>query len=107
MTAHHRTLGVPTHASMAEIDAAYAALARRHHPDAGGDEASFCAIQSAHSALQKAGRAKQAPVGKLLSEGERECKTLTLQRPDGSVQRQQIWLRGSKEGVRMLTSLAS
>lgn len=103
----HRVLGVAIDACAADIDAAYAALALQHHPDMGGDERRFCEIQAAHAALQDASRASQAPVRRTLGEGERESKTLTLQHPDGSVQRQQIWLRGRKDGVSMLLTSSS
>ena len=44
---HYQTLGVAANASSDEIKAAHRKLARKHHPDAGGDPTLFKAIQSA------------------------------------------------------------
>lgn len=42
-----RLLGLPATATEAEVKAAYRQLARRLHPDAGGDEAAFRALREA------------------------------------------------------------
>lgn len=48
---HYLTLGVPRSAARAEIVRAYRRLARRHHPDVGGDPERFCAVQAAYEVL--------------------------------------------------------
>lgn len=51
----HDVLGVASHASPAEIKAAYLRLARAWHPDAaGGDQAVFQRIAAAYQQLQDA-----------------------------------------------------
>lgn len=47
-------LGVPPGASAAQIQRAYRALARRHHPDRGGDAEAMTAINLAYARLTKA-----------------------------------------------------
>jgi hypothetical protein len=47
----YEVLGVPPSASPAEIRRAYLALARRHHPDAGGDVAEMRRLNEAWAAL--------------------------------------------------------
>lgn len=55
-------LGLPPTASPDEVKAAYRSAARRMHPDAGGDEASFRALQDARMrALRYAGGATPNP----------------------------------------------
>ena len=44
-------LGVAATASGAEIKAAYRALVKQHHPDAGGDEEAILAINAAWEVL--------------------------------------------------------
>ena len=44
---HYQTLGVAASASGDEIKTAHRKLARKHHPDAGGDPTLFKAIQAA------------------------------------------------------------
>ena len=41
------TLGVPVNASRDQVRAAYANLAKRHHPDAGGEQENFLRVQRA------------------------------------------------------------
>jgi curved DNA-binding protein CbpA len=49
----YRTLGLPASAPIEEVKRAYRNLAKRYHPDAGGDEATarFLAIQAAYEAI--------------------------------------------------------
>jgi curved DNA-binding protein CbpA len=47
----YQLLGVPPHASRAEIDQAYQDLASRLHPEAGGNAAFFSLLQQAHWTL--------------------------------------------------------
>lgn len=48
---YYHTLGVPRTAKADEIKKAYRKLARKHHPDAGGDEAKFKEINEAYEVL--------------------------------------------------------
>lgn len=51
------TLGVPPHAALNEIEAAYKALAIKHHPDRGGDAEQMARINRARdAAYQERGR---------------------------------------------------
>ena len=51
MADYYETLGVERGASDDEIKKAYRKLARKHHPDAGGDEAKFKEINEAYEVL--------------------------------------------------------
>ena len=53
---HYETLGVVSTASADEIHAAYRSVARRVHPDAGGDEARMAAVNEAYRVLSDPGR---------------------------------------------------
>jgi len=44
-------LGVPANATREQVRAAYRSLARKHHPDKGGDPAIFVQINAAHTAM--------------------------------------------------------
>lgn len=48
---HYQTLGLSPTATAAEIKAAHRKLARKHHPDMGGDPVIFKAIQEAFDVL--------------------------------------------------------
>lgn len=48
----HEVLGVPVGAPMHEITLAYRQLAKKHHPDMGGDMAKFIEIKKAYEALR-------------------------------------------------------
>ena len=45
---YYKTLGVPRTATADEIKKAFRKLARKHHPDAGGDEAKFKELNEAY-----------------------------------------------------------
>ena len=47
----YKVLGVPSTASAKEISKAYRALAKKHHPDSGGDDEHFKRIAAAHDML--------------------------------------------------------
>jgi hypothetical protein len=53
---YYEVLGVPHNASEDDIEKAYRALIRKHHPDMGGDTATAQLINEAHDALSKPGR---------------------------------------------------
>lgn len=51
MVTHYDILGVISSATTADIRRAYLALARRHHPDAGGDDESMRRLNDAYGVL--------------------------------------------------------
>jgi hypothetical protein len=53
---YYEVLGVPHNAGEDDIEKAYRALIRKHHPDMGGDTATAQLINEAHDALSKPGR---------------------------------------------------
>ena len=53
---HYATLGVAPGATTAEIKAAYRALVKRHHPDAGGDQRTILALNAAWEVLRDGDR---------------------------------------------------
>jgi hypothetical protein len=55
MTNHRTTLGLPDSANADEIKKAFRALAMKHHPDRGGDTATFQTVNSAYMALEASG----------------------------------------------------
>ena len=61
---HYETLGVVPTASAADIHAAYKRLARRVHPDAGGDAAQMAALNEAHRVLSDPGRRANYDAGR-------------------------------------------
>ena len=99
-------LGVTPSATKDEIDQAYHALALRHHPDMhNGDDSKFCQLQEAHAAALRGTHAAHAPVRRRVKPGERERKMLTLKNSDGSIQCEQIWIHGARDGrCHILTS---
>jgi curved DNA-binding protein len=48
---YYKTLGVPRNATQDEIKKAFRKLARKNHPDAGGDEEKFKEINEAYEVL--------------------------------------------------------
>ena len=55
-TDYYEVLGIPHSASEDDIEKAYRALIRKHHPDMGGDTATAQLINEAHDALSKPGK---------------------------------------------------
>jgi curved DNA-binding protein len=53
---HYETLGVSKTASPEEIKSAYRMLAKKHHPDAGGDAAKFAEISNAYDILSNSAK---------------------------------------------------
>ena len=49
---YYKTLGVPRDADADAIKKAFRKLARKHHPDAGGDEAKFKEINEGPKSMQ-------------------------------------------------------
>lgn len=56
----YAVLGVPPSATATEIKAAYRALVKLHHPDAGGDEERILALNAAWEALRHQDRSRHA-----------------------------------------------
>ena len=59
MKDYYSILGVDKTASDAEIKSSYLKLARKHHPDRGGDTSLFQEIQEAYSVLGNPNKRKQ------------------------------------------------
>jgi len=57
----YRVLGLTAAASGAEIKAAYRALVKQHHPDAGGDEERIIALNAAWELLRDGERRRAGP----------------------------------------------
>ena len=66
---YYKTLGVPRTATADEIKKAFRKLARKHHPDAGGDEAKFKELNEAYEVLK---RREEARALRPVRHGERE-----------------------------------
>ena len=52
MATHYETLGVSENASDKEIKSSYKKLARKYHPDVGGDEKKFKEVSAAYDSLK-------------------------------------------------------
>jgi hypothetical protein len=59
MATHYEVLGVSENASKREINAAYRRLAKKHHPDKGGDVETFQKVTDAYNVL-KSGSEREA-----------------------------------------------
>lgn len=76
-------LGIPKGSSLEVIKTAYRKLARRHHPDMGGDAEAFMRVQSAYDYLTKIGdhvpllvRRQQPTVSDVIRDAIRENLTM-------------------------------
>lgn len=58
---HYAALGLPATARPKEVVSAFRRLAKRHHPDKGGDEVAFRRVREAFEALSLAAAAPPAP----------------------------------------------
>jgi curved DNA-binding protein len=77
MKDYYQTLGVDKGASADDIKKAYRSLASKHHPDKGGNTATFQEIQEAYATLgdpeKKSGYDNPQPQGRSFSPGEFEA----------------------------------
>ncbi len=73
-----RILGLPAGATPNEIESTYRALARKHHPDAGGDSARMSELNVAHDVAIAAASASLVPLNKLAALVEEASAKLVL-----------------------------
>lgn len=62
---HYEALGIGRDAGQAQVRAAYRSLARRHHPDAGGDPAAFRRVAEAYAVLSDPARREAYDLGSM------------------------------------------
>ena len=60
---YYNTLGIPKNASEAEIKSAYRKMAMKHHPDRGGDEQAFKAVNEAYETLSDPEKKRMVDMG--------------------------------------------
>ena len=63
MKDYYRILGVDRGASQSDIQRAFRALAKKHHPDAGGDSAKFKEVNEAYQVLNNPEKRRQYDAG--------------------------------------------
>ena len=83
MADHYTILGVRPDADRAVIQAAYRALARQHHPDFGGDEATMAALNEAWAVLSDPGRRQAYDTARLRSRAASGPSVAPPPRPAG------------------------
>jgi molecular chaperone DnaJ len=79
----YRVLGVSPQASGAEIKAAYRALVKRHHPDAGGDASTILALNAAWEVLGDGDRRRRYDAQRLPVEAHAKAAAEGVARPAG------------------------
>ena len=77
----YRVLGVSPQASGAEIKAAYRALVKRHHPDAGGDASTILALNAAWEVLGDGDSRRRYDAQRQLSVAPDDSVTVRAARP--------------------------
>lgn len=97
---HYAVLGVARGAAAAEIKAAYRALVKRHHPDAGGDDQRILALNAAWEVLGDGERRRRydaalAPGPVLPASARGPARTKTASAAPGAASAEDLhdWLR--------------
>ena len=65
----YNTLGVTRNSSDADIKKAYKNLAKKHHPDRGGDEVKFKEVSTAYDQIKTAEKRQQFDIGQRFGQG--------------------------------------
>lgn len=92
----YAVLGVPATAGADQIKAAYRALVKRHHPDAGGDDTAILAINAAWAVLGDGDRRRHYDLSRQPSAlGRRSATSAARPAPSGHVRDEALlgWLQ--------------
>jgi curved DNA-binding protein CbpA len=91
---HYDVLGVAVGASRADIHRAYLALARRHHPDAGGDAAAMQRVNQAWAVLSDTSRRRRYDIEHDLRRPPRaEAEPVDIDEPDVRLRTRPVSMR--------------